>query len=114
MTHSIGSFAREQISNNPQASNQEILDLVKVQFPEARTSIACIAWYKSNMKKTGYKAQQSAPPERTLEVIQANIEEVEMSLELLREELEIKKEEQAEFIKAQYEYYKNLVEQVEQ
>lgn len=31
--------------------NQEILDMVMEQFPNAKTTIKCIAWYKTNIKK---------------------------------------------------------------
>jgi len=109
MTQSIGSFARNIIATRNELSNAQVLELVKVQFPNAKTSIACIAWYKSNMKKTGYKAVEVVI-ERTLEVIQAELDEAKMKVELLEEELKDKEEEQKEDIKAKFEYYKSLME----
>lgn len=50
---SIGKFVREVILANAEATTQEILDQVQAQFPEAKTSPACIAWYKSDMRKKG-------------------------------------------------------------
>ena len=31
--------------------NKGILEQIKKEYPEAKTSIACIAWYKSDLKK---------------------------------------------------------------
>jgi hypothetical protein len=84
--------------------------MVLQKFTEAKTSIACIAWYKSNMKKTGFK---SAPPPRTLEVIEEEIIGVKLKLASLEEEYEYMKIEQAEEIRKNYEYYKSLLEKVE-
>ena len=86
MSNSIGSYARELIAAHPDKSNQEIRDMVLQKFTEAKTSISCIAWYKSNMKKTGFK--QSAPPPRTLEVIEEEIIELKQKLVCLEEEAE--------------------------
>lgn len=47
----IGNFARAQILLGK--NNAEILNLIKIQFPEAKTTAACIAWYKSDMRKVG-------------------------------------------------------------
>lgn len=47
----IGSFARAQILLGKK--NAEILELVQAQFPAAKTTAACIAWYKSDMRKKG-------------------------------------------------------------
>jgi hypothetical protein len=109
MTQSIGSFARNIIATRSELSNAQVLELVRAQFPSAKTSVACIAWYKSNMKKTGYKVEKIVV-ERTLEIIQAELEDAQMRVELLQEELNDKKEEQAEDIKAKFEYYKALME----
>jgi len=110
MSNSIGSYARELIIAHPDKSNQEIRDMVLLRFTEAKTSIACIAWYKSNMKKTGFK---SAPPPRTLEVVEEEIISVKLKLASLEEEYEYMKIEQQEEIKKNYEYYKSLLEKVE-
>ena len=50
---SIGKFVRKAILANAEATSQEILNLVQEQYPEAKTSPACIAWYKSDMRKKG-------------------------------------------------------------
>jgi len=97
---SIGSFAREIISKNPSAPNQEILDQVKAQFPQANTSVACIAWYKSNMKKN--KVQVIIPAPRTIESIDDEIVTAQLRVIALQEEREIllasmREEMQAEF-----------------
>ena len=47
----IGSTIIDLILKNPEMSNQQILDRVKAQFEQAQTSYACIAWYKSKLRK---------------------------------------------------------------
>ena len=47
----IGNFCRAQILLGKK--NVEILELVQKQFPEAKTTAACIAWYKSDMRNKG-------------------------------------------------------------
>jgi len=47
----IGNFARAQILLGK--SNSEILDLIRIQFPDGKTTPACVAWYKSDMRKKG-------------------------------------------------------------
>ena len=47
----IGNFCRAQILAGK--TNAEILNLVAIQFPTAKTTAACIAWYKSDMRKHG-------------------------------------------------------------
>ena len=47
---SIGKFCSNLILTT-NLSNTEILNAVKEQYPEAKTSIACIAWYKSDLRK---------------------------------------------------------------
>lgn len=49
----IGSTIIELILSNPELTNQQILDKVKAQFESAQTSYACIAWYKSKLRKEG-------------------------------------------------------------
>jgi len=83
MTKSIGSVARGFISANPTMKNEEILQLVKNEFPEAKTSLACIGWYKSKMKKEA----KAAPAEvRTVEIIENEIEMLKLELEELKEQ----------------------------
>ena len=50
---SIGSFVRNLVKENLNTPNKELLDKVLQEFPNAKTSMACIAWYKSDMRKKG-------------------------------------------------------------
>ena len=47
----IGSTIITLILENPELSNNEILAKVKEQFEAAQTSYACIAWYKSKLRR---------------------------------------------------------------
>jgi hypothetical protein len=47
----IGSFAKEQILNGQ--SNAAILEMIRTQFPTAKTSASCIAYYRTALKKDG-------------------------------------------------------------
>lgn len=82
MTKSIGSVARGYITANPAMKNEEILALVKNDFPEAKTSLACIGWYKSKMKKEAKAAPAVA---RTVEQIEQEILELQCELDDLKE-----------------------------
>ena len=55
---SIGKFASNLILTTSK-SNTEILEAVKAAFPEAKTSMACIAWYKSDLRKKGKLAKRN-------------------------------------------------------
>lgn len=55
---SIGSTAIKLILDEPTLTNQQILDKVKEQFPSAQTTMACIAWYKSKLRKEGKIGQR--------------------------------------------------------
>ena len=54
---SIGKFASNLILTTSK-SNTEILEAVRKQFPEAKTTMACIAWYKSDLRKKGKIAKR--------------------------------------------------------
>lgn len=54
---SIGKFASNLILTT-QKSNTEILAEVLKAFPEAKTTMACIAWYKSDLRKKGKIAKR--------------------------------------------------------
>ena len=58
MTMNIGNFARAQILLGK--TNKEILELVQKQFPAAKTTPACVAWYKSDMRKHGLIEKKAA------------------------------------------------------
>jgi len=53
-TVSIGSKCRELIKLGK--TNAEILETIKAEFPAAKTTVACVAWYKSDMRKKGLLA----------------------------------------------------------
>jgi hypothetical protein len=53
----IGKFVKNLIVTT-KLSNTEILAKVKEQFPEAQTSMACIAWYQTDLRK---KTKVEAP-----------------------------------------------------
>jgi len=59
----IGKFVKNLITTT-KLSNKEILEKVKVAFPEAQTSMACIAWYQTDLRKKAPKApiQEQSPP----------------------------------------------------
>jgi hypothetical protein len=77
---SIGKFAVGLILSNPELSNEEILKKVQLEFPAAKTSMACIAWYKSDLRKKGKLAKRGAVQASTSEKIEA----LEAELEALR------------------------------
>lgn len=64
---SIGSTAIKLILENPEWANQKVLEEVKKLFPSAQTTMACIAWYKSKLRKEGkidqrvFKKPQAQP-----------------------------------------------------
>lgn len=49
----IGSTIIDLILKNPEMTNQEILTKVRDQFKSAQTTYACVAWYKSKLRKEG-------------------------------------------------------------
>jgi hypothetical protein len=49
----IGQMIIDQILNNPELSNKQILENVLAKFETAKTSMACIAWYKSKLRADG-------------------------------------------------------------
>lgn len=49
----IGSTIVEMILKHPEMTNTEILKKVLEKFENAKTSYACIAWYKSDLRKKG-------------------------------------------------------------
>ena len=46
----VGARAKELLLEGI-LDNKGILEQIKKEYPEAKTSIACIAWYKSDLKK---------------------------------------------------------------
>jgi hypothetical protein len=95
----VGSFARKMIVLNPAMSNKELLALVKTRFPTNATTIACIAWYKSDMKKNEKNRPIIEPIKRTLEIIGNDIVECKMRLNQLEIERDTYRNEEEEFEK---------------
>lgn len=91
-TEKIGQFAVRVLLTEPTLKNQEVLDLVKREFPDAKTTMACIAWYKSDIKKKG---TQPIAKEITLEMIDAELAEAKAKVEELEGKREIWLEENA-------------------
>jgi hypothetical protein len=87
MKQSIGSFAKATIAANGNKSNEELLAIVKNEFPNAKTSVNCIAWYKSDMKKKGQQ-MTTVVIERTVEVVQQELEDAKLQVVALEEELQ--------------------------
>jgi hypothetical protein len=81
---SIGKFARELILAQPELKNDDVLAKIKKNFPEAKTTYACVAWYKSDLRKKGLIAKRAA---RSVEMVEAEIKQVEGRLEALEAEL---------------------------
>lgn len=48
----IGEFVRFLLLNSSK-SNEQVLQLVHARFPAAKTTPACIAWYKTDLRKKG-------------------------------------------------------------
>jgi CO dehydrogenase/acetyl-CoA synthase epsilon subunit len=49
----IGQVARKLILSKPDATNKVVLERVLKLFPEAKTTAACIAWYRNDLIKKG-------------------------------------------------------------
>ena len=63
----IGKFIVEQILTM-EKSNTEILNEVIKEFDGAKTTMACIAWYKTKMRKEGKIPPRSVKTEKTEKV----------------------------------------------
>jgi hypothetical protein len=59
VTMGIGQFCRHMMLNSSK-SNTEILAMVLKLYPEAKTTAACIAWYKSDLRKKGLLVGENA------------------------------------------------------
>lgn len=57
----IGKFVKNLIQNS-KLSNSEILAEVKKSFPEAQTSMACIAWYQTDVRKKAKALEAKVEP----------------------------------------------------
>ena len=67
----VGSFCVDKILTT-NWTNMEILDSVKSTFPNAKTSYACIAWYRSDLRNKGLigprVSKKVETPQETIEV----------------------------------------------
>lgn len=84
MTVSIGKFVQQLVLDNADMPNADILAKVKEQYPQAKTTMACIAWYKSDMRKKGLiKARKALTKEgltQEIQVLQARLAELTSKL----------------------------------
>lgn len=84
MTVSIGKFVQQLVLDNADLPNVDILAKVKEQYPQAKTTMACIAWYKSDMRKKGLiKARKALTKEgltQEIQVLQARLAELTSKL----------------------------------
>lgn len=49
----VGAYVRELLAKSPETPALDILAAVQKKYPEAKTSVACIGWYRSRMYKSG-------------------------------------------------------------
>ena len=54
----IGQLSKWLILNSKK-SNKEIVEIVKGQFAEAKTTESSVAWYRSDLRKKGLLAKKS-------------------------------------------------------
>lgn len=87
-TVSIGSRSRELIKQG--LSNAVILQQVHTEFPNAKTTMACIAWYKSDMRKKGLLAPKGMVAKTVYLCVEDGVER-----EMTEEEVAEYKESQA-------------------
>ena len=52
-TQGVGAFVRQTLLGTPDMSAVDVLSLVAKKWPEAKTSAACVGWYRSQMYKSG-------------------------------------------------------------
>ena len=91
MSVSIGQFVRQCVLENSELKNQEILDKVLEKFPEAKTTISCIAWYKTDMRKKGLiGGRRSAMTKdgiiKEIELLEKRLETLKLQLKAMEEE----------------------------
>ncbi len=81
---SIGNTVRAMILANPSMKNEEILTKIKEQFPTAKTTYACIAWYKTDMRKKGLITGRNV---KTQEQVREEIEQLKARIATLESQL---------------------------
>jgi len=70
----IGQFITYMILNSNK-SNSEILALVHEKFDGCKTSMACIAWYKSKLRKEG-KIDKSRTQKHSVALSEEELQEL--------------------------------------
>ncbi len=99
MSVTIGQYVRECVLENSELKNQEILDKVLEKFPEAKTTISCIAWYKTDMRKKGLIGSRSGTTKegitKEIEVLEKRLATLKAQLATMEEQVEEQVEEQA-------------------
>jgi hypothetical protein len=63
----IGQFVRELLLKSTK-TNAEILALVHKYYEGSSTTMGCIAWYKSDLRKKGLLACATRPKTRSIEI----------------------------------------------
>lgn len=69
----IGKFVMNMMLDKTTANwtNKEILDKVAEKFPEAKTTYACIAWYRTHLRGLGKIPQRAKKEKPVLEQVSA-------------------------------------------
>jgi hypothetical protein len=52
-TLGVGAFIRELLAETPEMPALDVLAKVQKKWPGAKTSVACVGWYRSKMYKSG-------------------------------------------------------------
>ena len=60
--HNISSVARAAILEG--LSNADALARVQAEFPDAKTTVASIAWYRNDLRKKGHDVKSPARPKK--------------------------------------------------
>jgi|KBSSwiStaDraftv2_1062776.scaffolds.fasta_scaffold1243721_1 hypothetical protein len=87
---SIGARSRELIKEGH--SNAVILATIREEFPQGKTTAACIAWYKSDMRKKGQLAPRGHVEKTVYLVVGEDGKEREATKEEIAEYLTAKEE----------------------
>ena len=81
----VGQYAFRMIAQNPAIKNEDLLAMIKAEFPDKDTKMASVAWYKSKFKKDGMHVQAKVD---TLESITAELEDARLRVAELEEKLD--------------------------
>jgi hypothetical protein len=69
----VGAFAKDLIATG--LDNKAVLEAVKTKFPAAKTTVACIAYYRSAVKNGGTVKRKGASPEELRAKAQALLDQ---------------------------------------